>query len=89
MWLLLGLIGLVCSAGPTITVLNPDILQTEEKYIVMSQGELSEYFDDETFNHVLTCRNGGLQIIDSTKSSYMSLSYFGAAISNETIKVTQ
>ena len=53
---------------PTITIINNDILDNPEDNIVYLNGQLKDSYDDATFNQIMNCKNGNLNIINRNSS---------------------
>ena len=62
----LAFVVLACTK-PTLRVANPEILASNSDPLIINNGNLSFEYDDSTFNQVLSCRNGNLNIIDVAK----------------------
>lgn len=43
--------------------------------MILINGNLNSEYDDSTFNQVLSCRNGNLNVIDVAKGEYLTVSY--------------
>lgn len=57
-------LGLSQSLLPNLEVANSYMLKDSADARIYSNGKLSDDYNDATFNEVLSCRNGNLNIID-------------------------
>ena len=54
---------------PNITIINPDILDDPNDNLILVNGQLMDKYNDSSYNQVLNCKNGYLNIISRNDSN--------------------
>lgn len=75
--ILLLLVSCARSMQPTLLMANVEILKENEDPRIYSEGVLNNDYNDVTFNEALSCRNGNLVIIDSSRGTSAIIAYQG------------
>lgn len=75
--ILLLLVSSAQSVQPTLLLANIEILKENEDPMIYTEGVLNNDYNDVTFNEALSCRNGNLVIIDSSRGNKAIIAYQG------------
>lgn len=70
----------VQSVPPSLLLANVEILKENEDPRIYSEGVLNSDYDDTTFDEALSCRNGNLVVIDSSRGDKAVVAYQGMNI---------